>query len=179
MVRHCIDALHSKYGPFLLEVERPVDNEVAFYFPSGNLMGSLDRECGGMLSHPHEDVSKFISTTLVYTDLCNLDPDGYVELEQLLQTEVKKFYPDFFKSEEPLQLHQFCKKWGTETPGMLIKLLIGHLPADIQASEVVKKASEMVTDLNQVLKAQPSYSSSLDADRERTNIRRQLWDLDP
>jgi hypothetical protein len=117
-MKNLIEVVHSSYGMMKLEVRKeckrvdhchngnklkaPFDfTEVCFYYPSGNYMGSWDEERGGCLGHPSETAEQAMRMVSDYWDrdnsLLDVDPNGYAELEDLLEKEVNRFFPDFLK----------------------------------------------------------------------------------
>jgi hypothetical protein len=100
--KNLIETVHSKWGIVKLEarMEIHINNyrEVCFYYPSGKFMGGWDDEGGGALGHPNEAVEQFLGDTGLF--LLNIAEKEYIELEELIEKEVDKFFPGFLKKPE-------------------------------------------------------------------------------
>lgn len=104
MSRKYINFEHPRYGVVSLSVEMrtlsgelPSFTTLLFRRLDGSEMGEMDREGGGLLSHPSSEVDFFLRKT--GNDLMDTDEVGYNILEDELTKICNKLYPGFFTVE--------------------------------------------------------------------------------
>lgn len=110
MASFMIEAPHSKWGVVKLEAKKhrykSTEGEefvsyLLFYAGTGTWMGELDPEMGGILGHPNEHTQKFLmSLQDLHQDsgmeLHELDEEGYIELETIIEDAIRAKDPHFF-----------------------------------------------------------------------------------
>ncbi len=140
-----IERHHSKWGMVRLEAKRRYFQATngrhvymwQFHYPGekdpDEFMGEIDVEGGGSLAHPDKVHADFLR--LYDINLLDLDEPSYLELESILQDEVRKHDPTFFTAE-------FNAAVAKKPSGKLLRLV----PKDTEEVEHAFKLKTPLTD---------------------------------